>query len=101
MSHDPAVHGDSATYDIELETDAFARACGVDAEFVTLLVEEELVRPLATPWRFGGAELARVRRIRRLQRDFDCNLQSVAVMLDLLDEIERLRGALRREGLAP
>lgn len=101
MSHDPAVHRDSATYDIELETEAFARACGVDVEFVALLVEEELVRPAATPWRFGGVELARVRRIRRLQRDFDANLQSVAVMIDLLDEIDRLRSVLRREGMAP
>jgi chaperone modulatory protein CbpM len=52
-------------------------------------------------WRFGGAELSRVRRIRRLQRDFDANLASVAVMLDLLDEIERLRTMLRRAGLEP
>ncbi len=101
MSRDPAAPGASATRDVELEIEAFARACGVDVAFVALLVEEDLVRPVATPWRFGGAELARVRRIRRLQRDFDCNLQSVAVMVDLLDEIERLRSALRREGLAP
>jgi chaperone modulatory protein CbpM len=85
-----------------LALDEFALACGVDRGFIVTLVDEELVRPpVSTPeWRFGGAELARVRRIRRLQRDFDASLQSVAVMLDLLDEIQRLRGILDRAGLA-
>ena len=84
-----------------LELDEFARACGVEASFVRTLVDEGLVQPPfeAPAWRFGGAELARVRRIRRLQRDFEANLQSVAVMLELLDEIDRLRAELRRAGL--
>jgi chaperone modulatory protein CbpM len=84
-----------------LDLDAFAAACGTEAEFVRLLVDEGLVQPVAQQpaWRFGGEELARVRRIRRLQRDFEANLQSVAVMLDLLDEVDRLRAALQRAGL--
>ena len=85
-----------------LELEAFAAACGTEAEFVRLLVDEGLVQPVAVQpaWRFGGEELARVRRICRLQRDFEANLQSVAVMLDLIDEIERLRARLQRAGLA-
>ncbi len=85
-----------------LALDEFALACGVDRAFVVTLVDEELVRPARSvpEWRFGGAELARVRRIRRLQRDFDASLQSVAVILDLLDEVERLRGILGRAGLS-
>lgn len=85
-----------------LELDAFAAACGIDAEFVRLLVDEGLVQPAVDrpEWRFGGEEIARVRRIRRLQRDFEANLQSVAVMLDLIDEIERLRAQLQRAGIA-
>jgi chaperone modulatory protein CbpM len=84
-----------------LELDELARACGVEAGFVVTLIDEGLVHPPAgaPPGRFGGDELARVRRIRRLQRDFEANLQSVAVMLDLLDEIERLRLTLHRAGL--
>lgn len=81
-----------------LELEAFAAACGIEAEFVRLLVDEGLVQPAALQptWRFGGEELARVRRICRLQRDFEANLQSVAVMLDLIDEVDRLRAQLRR-----
>lgn len=90
------------TDDEALEIDAFAAACGAEVEFVRLLVDEGLVKPIVEQpaWRFGGDELARVRRIRRLQRDFEANLQSVAVMLDLIDEIERLRAHLQRAGIA-
>ena len=86
-----------------LELEAFALACGTEADFIALLIDEGLVQPLALhpAWRFGSEALVRVRRIRRLQRDFEANLQSVAVMLDLLDEVERLRAALHRAGIAP
>ena len=85
-----------------LDLEAFAAACGTEVEFVRLLVDEGLVQPVVDQptWRFGGEELARVRRIRRLQRDFEANLQSVAVMLELIDEIERLRAQLKRAGIA-
>ena len=88
--------------DHALELEAFAAACGTEAEFVRLLVNEGLVQPVAVQpaWRFGGEELARVRRVCRLQRDFEANLQSVAVMLDLIDEIERSRARLQRAGIA-
>ena len=84
-----------------LPLDTLAAASGTDAEFIRQLVDEGLLRPVVEQpaWRFGGEELARVRRIRRLQRDFEANLQSVAVMLDLIDEIDRLRAALHRAGL--
>lgn len=82
-----------------LALDELARACGVSSEFVGELVAEGLVAP-PEPGRFGGEELARVRRICRLQRDFEANLQSVAVMLDLIDEVQRLRAALLRSGAA-
>ncbi len=85
-----------------LELEAFAAACGTDAQFVSLLVDEGLLQPvgLRPTWRFGGEELTRVRRICRLQRDFEANLQSVAVMLDLIDEIGRLTAQLQRAGIA-
>jgi chaperone modulatory protein CbpM len=90
------------TGDDALELEAFATACGIDAEFVRQLVDEGLVRPVAEQpaWRFGGEELVRVRRVCRLQRDFEANLQSVAVMLDLIDEVDRLRAQLQRAGIA-
>lgn len=85
------IEGDQA-----LDLDAFATACGFEVGFVRLLVDEGLLQPTVErpAWRFGGEALARARRIRRLQRDFEANLQSVAVMLDLIDEVERLRAQI-------
>jgi len=48
--------------------------------------------------RFGSDALARVRRIQRLQADFDASLPAVALMLDLIDENDRLRSQLQRLG---
>lgn len=87
--------------DAEFDLTALARSCAVTPDFVLVLVQEGLVEPAHTEpeWRFGSEALARVQRIRRLQRDFEASLPSVALMLDLLDDLERLRGILRRAGL--
>lgn len=101
MTSDTLLIGVCLGAEHSLATEDFARACGTTAATIALLVDEGLVRPLVEQpaWRFGGEELARVRRILRLQRDFEANLASVAVMLDLMDEVERLRAALRRAGM--
>jgi len=85
-----------------LELAELAQACGVAPEWIAQLVVEGLLEParIAPRWGFSGAELARTRRILRLQRDFEASLPSVALMLDLLDEIDRLRGELQRAVLA-
>ena len=78
-----------------------ARACQVGPDFIGALVDEGLLEPAFSDpaWRFGSIELARVQRITRLQRDFEASLPSVALMLDLLEEIAQLRGQLRRTTL--
>jgi chaperone modulatory protein CbpM len=88
--------------DAWLDLDEFARACGTDEAFIRMLVDEGLVLPpVHEPhWRFGGEELSRVRCIRRLQRDFEANLQSVAVMLDLMDRVDELQARLLKAGLS-
>ncbi|MEO7152938.1 MAG: chaperone modulator CbpM [Burkholderiaceae bacterium] len=107
---DPWIHSVTVTNavclgdDAWLEIDQLAVACHVAPDYIEHLIDEGLVQPTrseAGRWRFGGDELARVRRIRRLQRDFEAELPSVAVMLDLLDEIDRLHATLRRAGLSP
>ncbi|MEO8123497.1 MAG: chaperone modulator CbpM [Burkholderiales bacterium] len=87
--------------DAWLDLETLAQASGVQVEYVHTLIDEGLIEPppQAPALHFGSTELARVRRIRRLQHDFEANLQSVAVMLDLIDEVERLHAAMRRGGL--
>jgi chaperone modulatory protein CbpM len=84
-----------------LALETFAVACDTDVSVVLVLVDEGLVHPESFDegMRFSGEALARARRVLRLQRDFGANLESVAVMIDLLDEIERLRGQLLRSGV--
>jgi DNA-binding transcriptional MerR regulator len=45
---------------------------------------------------FGDDELARMRRIRRLQEDLGLNAAGVEVVLHLIDEIQQLQAALDR-----
>ena len=74
-----------------LDTGEFARACGTSVTIVEeLVVEGVLVRSPGTDG-FSGALVARVRRVLGLQRAFDAPPGCALVMLDLLEEIERLR----------
>lgn len=75
----------------------FAKACGQPHDWVVALVEHSILEkpePQPERWQFVGEELARARRAWRLQRDFDANLTAVAVMLDLLDEVNQLRAQI-------
>lgn len=79
----------------------FCLACRVEPDFVQVLIDEGLIsaRLHDDGLRFGSLEIVRVRRVRRLQRDFEASLPATALMLDLLDEIERLRTAMRCAGI--
>lgn len=71
----------------------FAQACGQSPEWVLQLLEYEILpaRSEARIHQFFGDELARARRAYRLQRDFEASLSAVAMMLDLIDEVQQLR----------
>ncbi len=79
---------------------ALCQACGADAERVHALVAEGLLQPEGQSpddWRFSGDALPHARKALRLARDLDLSLPGVALVMDLLDEIERLRSRLRRD----
>jgi chaperone modulatory protein CbpM len=89
--------------DARLDLTQFAHACGTTVTYVEEMILEGVLLPRGErpDIAFAAGEIIRVRRALRLQRDFDAPLPSVAVMLDLLEEIERLRMQLRREGVEP
>jgi len=71
-----------------------SRACGKPAEWILALVEEGVIEPVGadkTRWRFQGHCLRRVRIVQRLESDLGINLAGAALVLDLLEEIEKLR----------
>ena len=49
-------------------------------------------------WRFAGATLRRARVALRLARDLEINPPGVALVLDMLEEIESLRAQVARRG---
>jgi chaperone modulatory protein CbpM len=85
--------------EVHLDLTQLARTCGTTATFIEELMLEGVLAPQAAAApTFSGADVLRVRRLMRLQRDFEATLPSAAVILDLLDEVERLRSELRRLG---
>ncbi len=84
---------------VELSVRDVCRACGSTTEWVVELVREGVLEVEGTDsetWRFSGATLSRAIRARRLQRELDLSLHGVALVLELMDEIESLRLQLRQ-----
>jgi chaperone modulatory protein CbpM len=80
-----------------------AKACNATGARIAVLVQEGVLTPIgAAPedWRFPGSLLSRVRAALRLAHDFDLDAATTALVLDLIEENERLRAQLRRAGLA-
>jgi chaperone modulatory protein CbpM len=82
-----------------LTLDQLASACDVETAWLVERVEAGLldVHGLGVEeWRFRAAALSRVRRMCQIERDFDAVPELAALVADLLEEIERLRGYDRR-----
>jgi chaperone modulatory protein CbpM len=85
-----------------LSLEELALACGAEVDCIAELVDLGVLTPQgadATAWRFAAADVQRSRRLLRLMRDFETSLDVAALILDLLEETERLRSRLRRAGL--
>lgn len=73
-------------------------ACRVGEREIIDLVEEGIIEPAAPTapdLNFPATQLRRAHRAIRLQRDLSINLAGVALVIDLLEEVEDLRARLR------
>lgn len=87
-----------------LTAEELARACRTEMSWIVELIDVGILEPQGeeqSGWRFCAMDLTCARRAARLQRAFGASTEAVAVMLDLLAEIERLRGRLKRAGVDP
>jgi chaperone modulatory protein CbpM len=88
--------------DVQLTLDELARAARVSPAWVIeraqagLLVEIDPIGAEPATWRFGTVTLQRVRRMARLERDFDAAPELAALVADLQEEIAALRAELAR-----
>ena len=77
-----------------------SRMCAVDERHIVEFVEEgvlHVVEIKSTEWYFRGEALRRTRLALRLERDLELNLAGVALALELMEELERLRRESRRD----
>lgn len=91
--------------DTRLTLDELAASCTVSREWIIEHVRSGVL--IAVPehdpdparWTFTGQDLLRTRRLSGLERDFDANPELAGLVVDLFDELERLRIRVRRAGL--
>ena len=89
--------------EVALTVEDLARACAVESQWVVERAKAGLLDNASVKsveWRFVSADLARARRLAALERDFDANQELAALVVDLIEEVARLRGRLRAAGLA-
>ena len=81
---------ESAMYTLE----ELCRFCNGEAEWIVEVVEHGVVEPAGqtrSDWKFHSFAIVRVAKARRLGRDLDLSPSALALVLDLLDELEELR----------
>lgn len=92
----------STTLTVQLTLEECCQRIDVPADSLIEIVELGIVEPGGGnphDWRFDSDALGRLRQALRLQRELGLDWQAVAVALDLLDEVGRLRAeneSLRR-----
>jgi chaperone modulatory protein CbpM len=81
-----------------LSVDELSRLCSVERTYIIELVEEGVLSVMQVDgagWHFHGAALRRARTALRLQRDLEINLPGVALAMELMEELDRLRNELQ------
>lgn len=85
-----------------LTLEDLAHACGVEPDWVVQHVRAGVlggnVEVELTSWRFGSGDLGRARRLLQIEQDFDADEDLAALVVDLGDEIRRLRARLAALG---
>jgi chaperone modulatory protein CbpM len=93
--------------DAALTLEELARACNVEPDWVVRRVHAGILGGPAGPgnvvqvteWRFRSGDLLRARLLLRVELDFDANEDVAALVVDLTEEVRRLRARLHVLGL--
>lgn len=83
-----------------LTLEQMAAICQVEHEWLLSHIDDGLlprVESVAGIWRFSSPMVARARRMRRIERDFDAVPELAALVADLLEEMDALRSRLARD----
>lgn len=84
-----------------LTLEQVAVACRVETAWLQAHVEEGFFQldaaSVAGVWRFNSTALARAKRMRQLERDFDAVPELAALFSDLIEELEAMRSRLQSQ----
>jgi chaperone modulatory protein CbpM len=95
-SDDEALQGILFDETAVLSIRELSRICAVDERHIVEFIDEGVLDAVVieSEWRLSGSALRRTRLALRLERDLELNLPGVALALNLMEEIERLRREL-------
>ena len=87
MNHHPV------NQDIYLTFSEVITTCNCEPEWLVSLVEESAISIDGEPQQaqYSGYQLAQIRRALRIRRDFEASAPATALILELLEELQRLR----------
>jgi chaperone modulatory protein CbpM len=90
-----------------LTLEQLCSVCALERDWLVVRVREGFVPAASaapgaaeTEWRFTSTTLARVRRMRDIERTYDAAPELAALVADMLQEMDELRARLRRAGIA-
>ena len=84
--------------EVALDMVELARACQVEPDWVLRHVQAGVLGDAAAQG-FRSSDLARARRLLELERHFDADEELAALVIDLADEVRRLRARLHALGI--
>ncbi|UTY55929.1 MerR family transcriptional regulator [Massilia sp. erpn] len=103
MASDAAMRG-VLLEEAALTLEELARVCAVEPDWVlqhvqagVLLADAGQVRE---GWRFTSVDLVRARQLLEVEQVFDANEDVAALVVDLSEEVRRLKARLRVAGIA-
>lgn len=96
------IEGKLVEEELHMSIVEIAQATRTPEDLIMSWVSEGVLSPAGSSpedWRFSGDSLRRAKTAAHLTHDLELNTPGVALALDLLDEINRLRSQLLRTNL--
>lgn len=93
------IEGSIVENEVHMSIVELSHASRTPQELIMSWVTEGVLSPQGTSpedWRFGGDSLRRAKTAAHLTHDLELNVPGVALALELLDEITKLRALLPR-----
>jgi chaperone modulatory protein CbpM len=94
------IEGSVVEEEVHMSIVEISQATRAPEDLIMAWVSEGVLSPAGSSpedWRFSGESLKRAKTAAHLSHDLELNTPGVALALDLLDEIKRLRNQLLRQ----